>query len=78
MGFWCVTLRVCSQVDGCLLSEDKTLLTVMKVQSVAPQVTVSSSVYRYFSVSLCLRAAQMGSVTSQDIRRTNVRFINVY
>jgi len=40
----------CSQVDGCLLFEDKTLVTVMKIQGVTTEVTVSSTVRRHFSV----------------------------
>jgi len=38
MGFWCMT--PCGQMDSCLLFEDNTLVTVMKIQGVITEVTI--------------------------------------
>jgi hypothetical protein len=58
-------MKSCSQMDGCLLFEDKTLVTVMTIQGVTTEVTVD------ISASLCLRAAQKGNAKPQDIRPNN-------
>jgi len=58
-------MKSCSQMDGCLLFGDKTLVTVMETQGATTEVTVD------ISASLFLRAAQMGNAKPQDTRPNN-------
>jgi hypothetical protein len=71
----------CSQVDGCLLFEDKTLVTVMKIQGVTTEVTVSSTVRRHFGVFVfasCLDGQSETLGYPAKHGRTYVRLLNVY
>jgi len=73
VGFWCVTS--CSKVDGCLLFEDETLVTVMNMHGVTTEVTV-----RYFSVFVFASCSDGQCATlgyQAKHKRTNVRLLNV-